>query len=300
MNNRKWFILTFAIIFAFSVAPTVSGTGDSYNDNCAPIAENLEFKTYKNVAITGNVSATDPDGESVTFYVNEAPKQGELEFDKNGSFKYMPYEGMKGKDSFTYYAVDENGDISNMATVKIVIKKQDTDVWYSDLEGEASHYPALVLAEQEVYVGEALGDKYFFDADAEVTKGKFLAMCMKLCGAETIDGVVQTGYADDSDIPMWIKPYAAAALMTGVLDASQRELNADSAITYGEAMVMLDGAMNITDVYCDHDDGIQQAFANLSACNITADDAITNADAKLTMAQAAEMLAGAYEILERR
>ena len=300
MNNRKWLVLTFAILFAISIAPSVYGTGDSSEDNCAPIAENMEFKTYKNVAITGNVSATDPDGDSVVFYISEAPKQGELELGENGSFKYTPNEGIKGKDCFYYYAVDAKGAVSNKATVTIVIQKQDTDVWYSDLVGEACHYPALVLAEQEIYVGECLGDEYFFEGDAPVTKGRFLAMCMKLCGTETIDGVVKTGYVDDNSIPTWVKPYAAAALMTGVLDVSQRELKADTPITCGEAMVILDSTMNITDVYCDDADGIMQAFANLSACRITADDAITTVDAELTMAQAAEMLAGAYEILERR
>lgn len=300
MISRKLLVLAITMIFAFSIAPTVLGTVEEFEDNCAPIAENLKFTTYKNVAITGNVSAVDPDGDTVTFYISEAPKQGELEFQQTGSFEYTPKEGIKGKDSFIYYAIDEGGAVSNQAMVTISIKKQNTEVWYSDLEGEACHYPALVLAEQEIYVGEALGDKYFFDADAPVTKGKFLAMCMKLCGAETIDGVVKTGYIDDSDIPMWIKPYAAAALMTGVLDASQKELNSETAITHGEAMVILDSAMNITDVYCDQEDGVQQAFANLAACRIVGDDVVENADTELTMEKAAEMLAGACEILERR
>ncbi len=300
MNSKKALVLIFAVVFAFSIAPAVFGTVEDFQDNCAPIAENLEFKTYKNVSITGKVSATDPDNNGVFFYISEPPVQGELEFSEDGSFKYTPNKGIKGKDCFYYYAVDDKGAVSNIAMVTIVIKKQDTDVWYSDLEGEASHYPALVLAEQEVYVGESLGDEYFFDGDAPVSKGRFLVMCMKLCGADTIDGVVKTGYIDDSDIPGWVKPYAAAALMTGVLDSSQKEMNSESTITYGEAMVILDSAMNITDVYCDNDDGVQQAFANLSACRIVADDVVDSSDSELTMSEAAEMLASAYEILERR
>lgn len=300
MKNSKFMVLVIVMIFAFSIAPTVLGMGDNFDNNCAPIAQNLEFKTYKNVTMTGNVSAFDPDGGNVIFYISEVPNKGLLKFDQSGSFVYTPNEGVKGKDSFTYYAVDDDGAASNEATVDIMIDKQKTEVWYSNLEGETSHYPALVLAEQGIYIGEALGNEYFFNAQETVTKGKFLAMCMKLCGAETIEGVIKTGYVDDSDIPMWIKPYAAAALMTGVLDASQKELNSEAAITCGEAMVILDSAMNITDVYCDYDNGVLQAFANLSACRIVADDLVENADAELTMAGAAEMLASAYEILERR
>ncbi|MBE6948615.1 MAG: hypothetical protein E7456_02090 [Ruminococcaceae bacterium] len=300
MNNGRMISLILAIIIAFSAVPMAYGTGDSADYNYAPIAENIEVKTYKNVAVTGNVSATDPDGESVTFYISEAPKKGELTFSQDGSFQYTPYEEIKGKDCFYYYAVDEKGGVSNEATVKIIIEKQKTEVWYSDLLEDEGHYAALVLAENGVYTGECIGNEYFFGGETAVTKGRFLAMCMKLCGAEAVEGVVETGFSDDGDIPMWVKPYAAAALMTGVIDASQTELNAHTAITKGEAMVILDGVMNITDVICHEEDGVMQAFANLSACNIVGEDAASGVDTELTMAEAAEMLAGAYEILEKR
>lgn len=300
MNSRKILCLILAMVFAFSIAPTVFGTENSYYSFSAPIAANLEFKTYKNVAISGNVSAIDLNGEAVAFYISDAPKKGELRLMQDGSFEYTPTAGKKGKDSFSYYAVNESGNVSNKATVTVNIKQQETDVWYTDLDGDPSHYAALVLAEQDVYTGEVLGDEYFFDAGAEVTRGRFLAMCMKLCGTDTIDGVVKTGFDDDNEIPMWIKPYAAAALMTGVLDVSQTELNSEAAVTYGEAMMILDNAMNITDVYCEADDGMMQSFANLSACNIVADNAADNAEKELTMADAATLLANASEILERR
>ena len=298
MKRSILLITVFSLILAFFVVPTAFGTGESYSDNCAPIAENMEFKTYQNVAIEGAVTAVDPEGEDVIFLISDAPKKGDLEFSETGDFIYTPKDGAKGKDKFTYYAVDTGDRKSNIATVTVVIEKQKTAVWYSDLENNKYHYPALALAERGIYVGESLGDEYFFSPDEPVTKGRFLAMCMNLCGTETIGGVIKTGYTDDDSIPMWTKPYAAAALMTGVLDASQKELKSEDTITYGEAMIILDSAMNITDVYCDSAEDAAQAFANLSACRIVKDDA--DADSDLTMGQASEMLVAACEVLERR
>jgi len=50
MNNGRMISLILAIIIAFSAVPMAYGTGDSADYNYAPIAENIEVKTYKNVA----------------------------------------------------------------------------------------------------------------------------------------------------------------------------------------------------------------------------------------------------------
>ncbi len=121
-------------------------------------------------------------------------------------------------------------------------------------------------------------------------------MCMNLCGTDMIKGVTKTGYMDDEATPMWVKPYAAAALMTGVLDAGEHELNSEATITCGEAMELLNSAMNITDVYCE--DGANQAAANLEACRIVSEG--IDSSAELTMGEAAEMLAGAVRVLDER
>lgn len=298
MKKQIWLIMAFMVLVSVVAAPVVFGT-DYTPENCPPIAENMKIKTFEGVAVSGTVSATEPDGEAVTFYISEATKKGSLEFAPSGEFTYTPYEGTKGKDCFYFYAVDEAGGVSNTATVKIVVEKQKTAVRYSDLEGDSCRYSALLLAEKGIYVGESLGNDYFFDSDMPVTRGRFLAMCMKLCGAEVMDGVAKTGYDDDGDIPMWTKPYVAAALMTGVLDASRKQFNSESAITYGEAAVLLNSAMNITDVHCDGD-SVCQAFDNLSACRIIDREKSADADKVLTMGEAAKLLSGAYELLENR
>ena len=134
--------------------------------NSAPIAENLELTTYKNVAINGQCAAVDPEGDLVTFQLVDKPARGQVALQEDGYFCYTPYENKKGKDTFTYVAVDANGNISQEATVKVTIEKPSTSVSYSDMAGETSHYAAIRLAERGIYVGEKVGDTSCFSPTA--------------------------------------------------------------------------------------------------------------------------------------
>ena len=59
-------------------------------------------------------------------------------------------------------AIDSGGNISDEATVTVNIKKQSTNITYSDMSGNSSNYAALMLAEKGVFTGEKLGESYFF------------------------------------------------------------------------------------------------------------------------------------------
>ena len=71
--------------------------------NSTPIAENLEISTYKNVAVTGQFAAVDPEGDLLTFRLVDKPARGAVTLSEDGSaqFVYTPYENKTGKDSFT-------------------------------------------------------------------------------------------------------------------------------------------------------------------------------------------------------
>ena len=94
-------------------------------ENAAPIAQDLELSTYKNVAATGQFSAVDPEGDLLTFRLVDKPARGAVTLPEDGSttFTYTPYENKTGKDSFTYVAVDAVGNTSEPATVKVKIEK---------------------------------------------------------------------------------------------------------------------------------------------------------------------------------
>ena len=62
-----------------------------------------------------------------------------------------------------------------------------------------------MLAEQGLCVGRQVGGQYLFDPDSPMPRDEFLAMCTRLTGTSTLQGVLSTGFGDDEQIPVWAK-----------------------------------------------------------------------------------------------
>jgi len=94
--------------------------------NNPPIAEDQEVSVKKNKATLITLSATDPDGDTLTFSIESGPSHGTLSnFDiVTGTLTYIPDKKFTGEDQFTFKATDINGAISNIATVSIVISNK--------------------------------------------------------------------------------------------------------------------------------------------------------------------------------
>ena len=277
-----------------------------------PIAENFALSTYKNVAVSGALSAVDPEGDPITFRVTRNPARGELTFaDGDPSrFTYTPYENKTGKDSFTYVAEDAEGNVSQEATVSIRIEKPATKVTYADMDGHPAHKAAIALAEEEVLIGERLGETWFFRPDRSVTREEFLAMAMDVVGLETLPDAAMTGFTADESISAWAKPYVASALRSGMVQGGEGARFApDRAITQTEAAVMLNRLLRISDVsaWGKLNGDAAPAWAYQSVVNLTAvgvlspqpDGTVTLAET-LTRADAAQMLLAAMEVLDFR
>ena len=222
------------------------------SSNLSPIAEDLELSTFRNVPVTGRFAAADPEYDALTFEIVTPPRRGEVVLDEDGTFIYTPRERYRGRDSFTYVAVDAVGNISPTATVRINVKRQSGQTSYADMDGNSAAYAALVLAENGVFSGETLGDRQFFRPDMPVTRGEFLAMSLKTLGADTLTGVTRTGFYDDESIPMWIKPYVSTALLSGIIRGYRNTdgnlvFSPNSPVTFSEAAVILGNLLDISD-----------------------------------------------------
>lgn len=279
-----------------------AGMYPAYAEGSAPVAENLELKTYKNVSVGGKLSAFDPDGGALSFEISTQPVKGEIELSEDGSFVYTPAENKKGRDYFGYRATDEQGNSSQEATVIIKIEKQKKAVFYPELHGTADEYAATALSEAGIFTGEQLCGVYSFEADREVRRGEFLSMCMTLSGEPIVSSVMSTKYNDDSSIPGWMKPYVATASIMGVEPMSAGSSFApDEVITRQEAAVMLNSILGLSPVsYISLDESMDgelaQACANLQACGIF--DGAATADT-LTRREAAHMLVNALDMTEK-
>lgn len=272
--------------------------------NSAPIAENFEFETFREVSFGGQLAAVDPEGDTLSFEITTQPVKGTIELDEDGSFVYTPADGKKGKDYFGYKATDSEGNVSQEATVIIRLVKNKS-VSYVDMDGNGSYYSAVKLAECGAFIGKQLGGEYYFEPEQTLTRGEFLSMCLEVTGADLLSGVISTGFTDDEDIPDWQKSYVSSAVKSGVVKGKYADgcayFDANAQISRAEAMVMLNRSLKLSDVsYISAGDAVPswaaQAAANLSACNVVG--SFGGEGSSLTRAEAADMLIAAKELVE--
>ncbi len=277
-------------------------------DNRAPVARNLSLNTYRGVSVGGSFQAVDPEGDILSFRIGTEPGKGSVTV-SGDSFVYTPAEGKRGRDRFTYQAVDTAGNTSQEAEVSIRISRQETQVFYPELQGSGIQYAALRLAEEGIFTGERIGQCYDFSENSTLSRSDFLTMCAALTGMEPLEDVSRTGFYDDESIPLWQKPYVSAALLCGLVqgsrnDAGQVLFRGEDPITRAEAAVLLNSFLELSDtagIFYREDvpDWAAQAVANLYSCDICSGNEF-RASVCLTRADAAEMLSGALDVLESR
>lgn len=292
----------------------------SQNVNLAPIAQHLSLTTYKNVEVTGYFSATDPEGDALTYQLISTPARGSVAIaeDGTGRFVFTPYENKTGKDSFTYVAVDEHGNISNPGKVTVRIEKKAGKVTYSDMEGNGAHKAAVRLAREGIFTGTCVNGKYFFQPEQTVNRSQFLSMAMAVSDSEALSEVSLTGFADDASIPTWAKGYVAGALKSGAISGTRNDMGQmifrpDSPVTCAEAAVMLDRLLGVSDVAVETWSSVgvstkaEPHWAVPSAVDLACagilpvqiDDA-DQLDAPLTRAQAALLLDASLDLVSSR
>ena len=298
MIKRSILALALASALALPLGSALAVSG-------APVAENLELTTYRNVSVGGRLAAVDPEGDALSFEITTQPGKGTVELTEDGRFVYTPETNRKGRDYFGYRAVDETGARSQEATVIIKIEKQKTSTTYADLAGHPAGYAATALAENGIFTAESVAGVSVFSPEREVTRGEFLSMCMALSGGEMLSGVASTGFADDADIGDWLKPVVATALMDGVVSgytvSGGAVFEPDDTVTRQEAAVMLDNVLDTTDAAVGVSgaaDWAAEAVGNLAACGVIAEGEAYSEP--LTRADAAEMLVRALDVLAAR
>ena len=97
---------------------TFTITVNAVND--APVAADGSASTDEDTTLNGSVSATDVDGDDLTYTLVDDVTSGSLTFNSDGTFTYIPAADFNGTDSFTFSANDGTVD-SNTATFTITV-----------------------------------------------------------------------------------------------------------------------------------------------------------------------------------
>lgn len=113
---------------------------DGETDDSAPIAQDQTVTTAVNTPTDITLSATDVDGDDLTFEIQQGPENGTAQFISDNVVRYTPNEDFEGIDEFTFTANDGQQD-SNIATVTITV---------SDDPNEGTDNTAPVAFDQEV------------------------------------------------------------------------------------------------------------------------------------------------------
>ena len=213
--------------------------------NEAPVCRDVKFETYKNIANTGVLSASDP----LTYQLVKEPKRGTVDIAPDGSFTYTPAQNKVGKDVFTYTATDSAGNVSNVANVTVKIVKPTDKAMYQDLAGDTLAYTAMWLKDRGVYTGKRIAGNLCFEPEGTLTRGEFLVMAMKLLGAEPESARLTSGFADESKTPAWMRPYIVSAfksgMVSGVTSPDGMVFRPSSNLTRAEAAVMLQNILDL-------------------------------------------------------
>jgi len=89
--------------------------------NVAPVANDATMITAEDNSISGSVSVTDPDNQTLTYTLVQGPANGTLTFDSaTGAYVYNPDPNYFGTDSFSFSANDGVVD-SNVGVVNITV-----------------------------------------------------------------------------------------------------------------------------------------------------------------------------------
>ncbi len=306
MNNERakellWLLVPFVAALLLCVLAAQSVTAD---EGGAPIAKHQEIRVFRGVPYTGTLGATDTDGGELSFTIVDEPMHGTLEL-SGATFVYTPKESRVGSDEFTFTATDSDGNVSDIARVKISVERSRSGVKYADMENCSSHTAAVALADAGVFVGAQVGEDWFFEPERSVSRGEFVAMALRAMDLSP-DAVTVTGFCDDAGIPVWAKGYAVSALRSGVIrgvgTAEGIAFCAEDAITLSEAAAVLNRLLDVTDVSLEdaEESWSAQAVANLMSVSVIETGRFGAEDMKrpLSRGEAAELLAAAMTLSE--
>lgn len=262
--------------------------------NKAPIAEDSAYETYKNLELNETLKVQEPEGQAMTFRVVRQPRRGNVMIHEDGSFTYTPKKNKVGVDSFTFSATDSAGKESREATVTITILKPCDAKQYSDTVGKSCRFAAEWMKNTGIFVGESLDGNPCFSPDRSVTRGEFVTMLVKTLKEPTREGMQNTGY---SDAPLWLQPYLAAAIRSGLTDGlpCQDSFSPDIPISAEDAAILLCNALNLQASDREamaNEDTVSPALSTAAENGlvVAAGDTVTRGEAALMLYQLSQMI----------
>jgi VCBS repeat-containing protein len=178
--------------------------------NQVPVAGGLLVTTDEDTAVSGQLTASDVDGDLLSFALGVGPQNGELVFSADGNFTYTPDADYNGTDSFTYKANDGTVD-SNVATVTITVTPvNEPPIAVAVIYGSSASQAGAIATRDQ------LNNDTYFNFTAMELSGSSIDSWDDL---SAYDVVIHSGYYNDAITPAYWDALAqySAGDMGGVI-----------------------------------------------------------------------------------
>ncbi|MGR5240481.1 Ig-like domain-containing protein [Photobacterium damselae] len=136
--------------------------------NDAPVGENVTTETQEDTAVTGQLTATDADGDNLTFKPGSNPENGSVTINADGSWEYVPNPDFNGEDSFTVVVDDGNGGTDTITVTVNVTPTNDAPVG-EDVSAETQEDTAVT---GQLTATDVDGDNLTFKPGSDPTNGQ--------------------------------------------------------------------------------------------------------------------------------
>lgn len=224
----------------------------------------LNIETYRDIKISGVLSAYDPEGDELTYEIVKYPSNGIISIDdkQRGMYTYMPNTSYTGSDSFKYVVRDKYGNYSESKEVELTVSAQSTSMVYSDLLDDEIYRYAIAMTENGLMNGIKIGNCYYFEANREISRAEFVVTAMNAIGIKNVPETDLTGFADNADIGEEMRGYISLAYSKGYISGIKSDGNIyfrpDDKIKLSEAAVILSNMIgyakpDVIPVFADRD-----------------------------------------------
>ncbi|HIF9229086.1 TPA: tandem-95 repeat protein, partial [Photobacterium damselae] len=136
--------------------------------NDAPVGEDVSAETQEETAVTGQLTATDADGDNLTFKPSSDPTNGQVTVNPDGSWEYVPNPDFNGEDSFTVVVDDGNGGTDTITVTVNVTPVNDAPVG-EDVSAETQEETAVT---GQLTATDVDGDNLTFKPGSDPTNGQ--------------------------------------------------------------------------------------------------------------------------------
>ncbi len=200
--------------------------------------------TQQDISTWGTLPGSDPDGDTLTYEIGSYPQKGLVSItnEATGNYRYTPYDGVTGTDSFTYRVRDSYGNYSPVQTMTVSIDEPACQVVFADMQDHWAQNAALVMVAETAMDVYAEGGQVYFHPDESITREDYLVTVMKALGAGEVEPCT-TVFADNDSIAQDATGYVQRAYNLGIIQGSVQGdatyFRPKEIITRAEAAVIL-------------------------------------------------------------